>query len=333
MSTLAVPSAGSHELSRSDSVASSVVSHVSTNSFLPVIKQEDLFSASFVLSAVADASNRAGEAAPRAPYLRPVSTFNTPALSPSSAGMRSSDTLVRVDTHSSSATTPVPPLPPTRPLVISHQRRSIRSRLSLSRATPADEPQVEHVKTKRAFSLPFNMPSHSTLSLATSSIMSNELPNLLDDAVKHGAATTPPAAESSWVPPPPPIAQGQSEAPVKGKGGPGWYGGKRINDKGEVVQVGADGVETVIMKRTSLLHLSLICARRYQTLTRLSSRSLHPSSPPEGCPRPPIVHGLGLVHAGPPSRARARPRPLLAQALGLVDRVRLVRHVVDLVAV
>lgn len=235
MSTLTVPD--THALSRTVSLTSSIASRETTNSFLPVIKQEDLFSASFVLSAVSDAND-----GPRAPYLRPVSTFATPHLSPS--GMKSSDTLV--------STATAPPLPPTRPLVISHHKRSLRSRLSLSRAPPTSPTsEAGELRSKRAFSLPFNLPSHSSVSLALSSNASVDLPNLLLDIGHAGTDSTSVKGapeDASWVPPPPPVAKGASEAPVKGKGGPGWYGGKRKNSNGDIVQIGADGVEVIVLR-------------------------------------------------------------------------------------
>lgn len=272
---------GSQALSRSSSAASSVASGTTTHSFLPEIEHEDLFSASFVLGAIMESPTLS----PRAPYLRPISTFASPnlaaasspsatpnlasaTLTPSHAGMRSTDTLVSVARQPSiasslsMATQPAAPkdgytLPPTRPLVISHQKRSLRQRLSLSRATPAPPPQAELERTKRAFSLPFNLPSHSTVSLVPSmASTTSELPNLLPEADVREVAEEE-TENASWIPPPPPIAKGQSEAPVKGKGGPGWYGGKRINERGEVVQVAADGTETVIMKRAFPDHSSL----------------------------------------------------------------------------
>jgi hypothetical protein len=294
MSTLAVPPSetSSQALSRSSSVASSVASAQTTHSFLPVIEHEDLFSASFVLGAVAESP----ASPPRAPYLRPISTFNSPklpvasssssstpvvpaAFSPSLAGMRSTDTLVSVVrqpciasvstatqlTTSAASSRDTFTLPPTRPLVISHQKRSLRQRLSLSRPTPPP-PMAEPERTKRAFSLPFNLPSHSTVSLVPSLAPSttsttSDLPNLLlPEADIREVVDEEAEEDASWVPPPPPVAKGQSEAPVKGKGGPGWYGGKRINKRGEVVQVAADGTETVIMKRPSLVSFVRVCA-------------------------------------------------------------------------
>ncbi|KAL7412505.1 hypothetical protein BDY24DRAFT_416280 [Mrakia frigida] len=41
---------------------------------------------------------------------------------------------------------------------------------------------------------------------------------------------------------------GAKGAGGRGKGGPGWYAGKRKNEKGEIVAIGEDGVEVVIMK-------------------------------------------------------------------------------------
>lgn len=281
--------ARSHPITRSNSISSSVASGQTTHSFLPVIEHEDLFSASFVLGAVVESPS----SPPRAPYLRPISTMASPklpaasssthtattaaAFSPSLAGMRSADTLVSVARQpsitslamlsQSAASKETLSLPPTRPLVISHQKRSLRSRFSLSRATPAPPPMAEPERTKRAFSLPFNLPSHSTVSLAPSTTSTtSDLTNLLlpeadvrevDD--EEAAAE---AEDASWIPPPPPAAKGQSEAPVKGKGGPGWYGGKRINERGEVIQVAADGTETVIMRRASLVLVDSLRDRR-----------------------------------------------------------------------
>lgn len=41
-------------------------------------------------------------------------------------------------------------------------------------------------------------------------------------------------------------------ASSRGKGGSGWYAGKRKNEKGEIVAIGENGVEIVIMKSESL---------------------------------------------------------------------------------
>jgi hypothetical protein len=57
------------------------------------------------------------------------------------------------------------------------------------------------------------------------------------------AATGPPSVSS------PSATEGRG----KGKGGQGWYAGKRKNDQGEIVAIGPDGVEYVVMKREFLL--------------------------------------------------------------------------------
>lgn len=222
----------------------------------------DLFH-SFSLSGFDASAAPAAKPALVSHYVRPTSTNNTD----------SADTPPTI-TVSTTAASPQPTA-----------SRSLRSRFSLNRESPSSTPYTPH-HMNRASHLQPTPPSAGALGLVKNPLRRRSGPKPDEIAfaqrmeAKGGLLAGPPpfdpqylggvkppvsmvslaGTELGWVS----VPQEDKPAAVvdlpatpaagKGKGGPGWYAGKRKNDKGEIVAIGADGVEVVIMKRQCLLH-------------------------------------------------------------------------------